>query len=216
MTSRTNQSFAIATSSTKVVVFDLGGVVIRINHTWEDAARFAGISTQWEPDGATPLIGFPLLDAYQKGDLELDDYLVQLAEYAGCTPPEALRIHNGILREEYPGVLELVGDIELAGMITGCLSNTNAAHWEALTSERFPATLRLERKMASHLVGLNKPDPAIFLLYAAQNGFSPEEIVFFDDHPANVEAASEVGFRAFRVDPHKDTASQMREILGLA
>jgi len=195
------------------VVFDLGGVLARIWHTWQGAALEAGVPIRLDPAAPIPLIDFLPLDEYQMGGLSEAGYLVALGDWLGCSVEDALSIHNHILIGEYPGTEALVDDIEQAGFVTGCLSNTNAAHWAELAGPRFPAISRLDRKMASHIVGLNKPDPAIFRLYASVNGLQPEEIVYFDDHFGNVESAKSVGFRAFRVDPHSDTVAFMRKTL---
>lgn len=197
----------------RIVVFDLGGVLAQICHTWESAAAQGGVATRLAADGATPLISQPFLDDYQKGAIDLDTYLDLLAEWSGADRAQVLHVHNGILVEQYPDVEDLVREIEAAGMATGCLSNTNAPHWEVLTGDQYPSIKRLTHKMASHLVGLNKPDPEIFLRYADTFGFSPSQVIFFDDHPGNVQSAGEVGFRAFRIDPTQPTAPQIRAFL---
>jgi FMN phosphatase YigB (HAD superfamily) len=198
-----------------MVVFDIGGVLVRITHDWADAAGVAGVSTDWHPDNPRPINGFPALEAYQSGEIEFEAYIQELAAWSGCDVEGADRIHRSILIGEYPGVRELAQDLRSRGILTGCLSNTNAAHWEELTGDRFPVITSLERKMASHLVGMAKPDPRIYRLFAETNGVAPEKIVFFDDNLPNVEAAREAGFRAHRIDPAGDTAAQMREFLEL-
>lgn len=45
-------------------------------------------------------------------------------------------------------------------------------------------------------VGLIKPEPAIFALAAGRFGVASEELVFLDDHPANVRAAIDAGWNA--------------------
>lgn len=198
----------------RLVVFDLGGVLARICHSWEEVSRTSGIATTLDPEGHSPLTTFPEFDGYQAGIIPLPLYLDAVARFTGCDPQDALRMHNGILLEPYPGSEELVKDIEATGIGTGCLSNTNEPHWVDLAlNGRFPAIVRLDKKMASHLVGINKPDPAIFHLYAETYGAKPGEIVYFDDNGPNIESAKAVGFQAHRVDPHGDAPGQMRKIL---
>src|SRR5476651_956412 len=90
------------------VVFDLGGVIAEICHTWQDAARSAQVQCTNLTREATALTSFPSLDLYQSGDISIDAYLSELSEYAGCSADDALKLHNGILVAEYPGILELV------------------------------------------------------------------------------------------------------------
>jgi putative hydrolase of the HAD superfamily len=197
----------------RLVTFDIGGVLIRICHTWEAAAKVAGVKTRLPADGATPLTDLPVFDEYQMGAVSLEEYLRKVAEWLECDVAGAERIHNGILIEPYPGTEELVAELQAAGICTACLSNTNEPHWHEFFSGRFPAVARLDRKMASHLVGINKPDPKIFRLHAEINHVAPEEVIYFDDHPLNAQSAAEVGFHTLRIDPNGDTVAQMRGFL---
>jgi HAD superfamily hydrolase (TIGR01509 family) len=76
-----------------------------------------------------------------------------------------------------------------------------------------PAIERLRVRLASHDLGLVKPDPAIY--HEAQRRFTApaERIVFFDDLEENVAAARAAGWRAYRIDHKGDTATQMRTTL---
>jgi len=198
----------------RLIVFDLGGVLVRICRSWQDAAKAAGVDISLPSDIFTPVAALGEFDTYQEASLELDGYLEALANFTGCNPGEALRLHNGILQEPYPETEEVIEEIEAAGYETGCLSNTNDAHWQDLIDgRRFPAIARLQRKMASHLVGLNKPDPRIFERYAEEHGVRPDQVVFFDDDGRNVASARSVGFEAFQIDPSSSTARQIRERL---
>lgn len=199
------------TCTPKIVVFDLGGVLTRICYTWQDAAEVAGVELTLPKDGNTPMSALPEFDAFQNGQVELDDYLNALTEFTGCPRDHALRLHNSIIVELFPGIEELVLDIEAAGLQTGALSNTNEPHWQdAAFSGRFPPVVRIRHKMASHRVGMSKPDTKIFLHYAQTFGFAPEEIIYFDDLMPNVAGAQSAGFNAFRVDPNQNPAAQMR------
>ena len=185
-----------------------------ISHTWEDAARCAGVACKNLGDGNTRLSTFPGFDQYQAGRISLAEYLNELAEYVGCDPKDALTVHNGILVEEYPGIADLVKEIHELKLGTGCLSNTNEPHWEVLAlNGQYPSIHSLDMKMASHLVGINKPSHEIFQTYSSTFGLAPESIVFFDDYLVNVEGALACGWNARWIDSTLDTPTQMREHL---
>ena len=196
----------------KAVCFDLGGVLVKICQDWNQLAAEARATGQAVVAG-----GFEKCQEfsdYQSGLLSDEAYLAFVARQFGVTPEEARRIHNLILIEPYQDSLDLVRDIEAAGLVTGCLSNTNAIHWhEMVFTDRFPAVSRLQCKTASHLVGASKPDPAIYRAFEDATGLSPGEIVNFDDSWAYVEAANTAGWCSTRVDPVSDPVAQMRETL---
>ena len=196
------------------IVFDLGGVMAEISHTWEEAARCAGVACMNLGDGSTRLNAFPGFDQYQAGRISLEEYLNGLADFVGCDSTKALAVHNGILVEEYPGIAELVKEIHDLKLGTGCLSNTNEPHWEVLAlNGQYPSIRSLDMKMASHLVGINKPSHEIFRAYCRTFGLLPESIVFFDDYLVNVEGALACGWNARWIDSTVDTPTQMREHL---
>ena len=193
------------------VVFDLGGVMAEICHTWEDAAECAGVRCSRLTGGPTKLTELPELDKYQAGEISLDEYLYELSQFVGCTFDEALKVHNGILVAEYPGMGELVDELRTRGLRTGCLSNTNPPHWDVLAlNGQYPAIVSLDMKMASHLVGINKPDPRIYALFCETFCLRPEAIAFFDDGHENVDSAARCGWKAAWIDPSKDTPAQVR------
>lgn len=198
----------------QLVAFDLGGVLVRISRSWQEAASAAGLTTGLANDVFTPFTDLGEFDLYQSASLDLDAYVAALTEFSGVAPENALDLHNSILLDPYPGTEALVEEIEATGIRTGCLSNTNAAHWDRLIDPaRYPAIARLQIKAASHLMGLSKPDPEIFRRYAAENQLAPSQIVFFDDDARNVASAREVGFMVTQIDPSGDTAAQIRQVL---
>lgn len=195
----------------RVVCFDVGGVLIRIARTWEEVVRRAFGDARAEAFAGHVFESCPSFAAYQRGELDEDAYLPELAAYLGCECHEALALHNGILIEEFPGVFEVVQSLNRSGVATACLSNTNAPHWAAmLETERFPALRALQHPCASHEMGLEKPDPTIYRAFEARLGVAGEEILFFDDTVINVEAARSVGWHAVAIDPFGDPAAQMR------
>src|SRR5437868_5047357 len=86
------------------------------------------------------LHAMPQFDAYQAGDLTDEQYFAALAEYLFVSVADAERVHCSMLIKPFPRVLEVVQELNASGVITGCLSNTNAPHWhELVESNRFPA-----------------------------------------------------------------------------
>lgn len=188
--------------------------MVRIHATWQSAARSAGIRYEIPEEPALPLTAFDALHTHQSGEVTFEAYLEALAGWLGANSEDARLAHAAIIAEEFPGIPELVRDVRRAGWRTGCLSNTNEPHWRLLIDPaHYPTVASLDPQMASHVVGLGKPDPAIYRLFAETAEVGAAQIVFFDDSAANVAAANEEGWRAFQIDPENDPPAQMRRIL---
>jgi putative hydrolase of the HAD superfamily len=61
-------------------------------------------------------------------------------------------------------------------------------------------------------MGLVKPDPAIYHQVLTEQGFSPEEVLFFDDNVANIISAKSIGIDAYLIDPSRNHL-QIQDIL---
>lgn len=55
---------------------------------------------------------------------------------------------------------------------------------------------RFEVVLDSHLLGMRKPDPAIYALLLAELGLEAPQVAFVDDTGPNVDAAADLGFHA--------------------
>lgn len=200
----------------RAVVFDLGGVIVDIRHTWPEAIAAAGVTAANPSPGR--LTETPFLDDYNAGALSLHEYLEHLADYLGLEKPQdALEVHQCILGPETQGSLELVKTLRAQGVLTACLSNTNEAHWQRLRSAaHFPTIAAMEEWFASHILGVNKPDERIYL--AAEEGLRmrPAEMFFFDDLAANVAAAQQRGWQGAVINPAGGQADQMKAALAKA
>jgi len=205
-----NEINAIRPNQVKVVAFDIGGVLVRINRNWEDALHEAGIR-----NGVFGgLTAFPGVETLQLGAISTDEYLEGLRGFLRLEHGhEALQVHNLILKDPYPGTHELVEELNERGVVTACLSNTNEIHWTEMSSGRFPNISSLQVTAVSHEMRLQKPEQSIYEAFEALVSARPGEIVFFDDTEENVEAALERGWRAYWIDHTKDTAEQMELIL---
>lgn len=156
----------------------------------------------------------PAFPHYQDGSFDEAGYLHGLAQYLQISDADALRAHNGILSRPTEGTGEIVQKIEVKGLTTACLSNTNALHWEVLTDpNRYPNIASLNVKAASQIIGISKPDPRIYQEFEAMVQANGSEIVFFEDSPANVEAALKLGWNAVLIDPAGSQKDQITSAL---
>lgn len=97
--------------------------------------------------------------------------------------------------------LELARALQAAGTRIGLLSNA-APDLEERLENVYALGIAFDHRVISGLVGLAKPDPAIYRLAAEGIGLGPERCFFIDDLEANVAAARDVGMQGhhFRGD----------------
>ncbi|MHB0939964.1 MAG: HAD family hydrolase [Armatimonadota bacterium] len=207
-------------STIRAVVFDIGGVMIRLAYGWQRACAASGIDFRPFDDTPAYRAALEVLETeYGHGRITPDEYFTRLhALMRGLyTRDELQAIHGAVIQEEFPGIESLVRALKAGGLFTACLSNTCASHWTALTDPaHYPAIGHLDARHASHLFGLMKPDPAIFRRFEAETGFGPAEILFFDDAPANIAAARECGWHAVHITDPGNAVPEIHQGLGIS
>jgi HAD superfamily hydrolase (TIGR01509 family) len=196
----------------RMICFDLGGVLIHITHRWHEAAQHAGVSISEAVPIDADLIDAPMFLPYQSGLVGDAEYLDSLGLYLGEVGREAAaRVHNHIMLWQHEQVEDLVRTIQENGVKAGCLSNTNELHWEEmLLSDRFPVIPRLDLRMASHILKVQKPDTAAYREFERESGSAGHEIVFFDDNQSNLDASAQHGWQTWKINPNLPTADQIR------
>jgi FMN phosphatase YigB (HAD superfamily) len=213
-------------TSVGVVCFDIGGVLVRICSTLREACRAAGLPERDET-------AIPEVEEKRRrlelrlaaGRISLEDWSAEVSRAVDgvYTPDETRRAHDAITRDEFAGALAIVDALRNAGVPTACLSNTDRSHWVRLIHRddagplpgvpEYPSVARLDRHFASYLLGLAKPDPAIYAAFEQRTGLSGSDVLFFDDSVENIESARRRGWLAHRIDPLGNPSAQVREHL---
>ncbi|MBS0188602.1 MAG: HAD family phosphatase [Planctomycetes bacterium] len=211
------------TANIRCVCFDWGGVILRICRSFAEGLAAAGLEIRpGAAQGEAIAARKKLALAYSTGKLSRAEFLRACSEASqgAYTPEELERVNDAWLIEEYPGVGEVVDELNRQpGIETALLSNTIEIHWERQSPHptknipHFPTAGKLRHRHASHLLGLMKPDPAIYQAFERETGFRPHEILFFDDLAENIGAARARGWHAVQIDPTADTAAQLRAAL---
>jgi putative hydrolase of the HAD superfamily len=93
-----------------------------------------------------------------------------------------------------PGAETLLKALKARGLKIGVLSNTLPSLRESLAYHGLAHYV--DGFFASTSLGVAKPHPQAFLLALEGLGLKPEETLYLDDDPENVEAARRLGLRA--------------------
>ncbi len=198
----------------QLVVFDLGHVLIDIADGWHHAAELAGVTLAPDvPNDAQQQAIRQAIHASEVGQSDHTGFTDAVAPALGLSPEDVTRLSDAFLRLPYPGIHDLLQQVMQGPHQTGCLSNTNAMHWAAMTDPNDPRHLPLldmQFPWASQELRLRKPDPAIYQHCQQQAGLPPEQILFFDNLPENVAGARDAGWQAELIKMNGDPVPQLR------
>ena len=199
------------------VVFDVGKVLAHAHMQWKDALAASKFAHNESKLLQKFLYDLPEYLPYEGGQISEETYLIALAKEFGLRDlQEAKHLHESIIGDEYPGVAEIVQELNQKGIETATLSNNNPIHWAWFTeSGNYPAIEGIQNLVASFHLGLFKPDPAIFPKFCDFLGWDKSELVFLDDAEKNIVAARNAGWVAHIITDDEPKATQIRRILNL-
>lgn len=100
-----------------------------------------------------------------------------------------------MVSHEYPESVAVLRALLARGHDVTLLTNFAADTFRE-AQRRFPALAETRGATVSGEVKLIKPDPAIYAHHTKSFGLTPSSTLFFDDSPANIEAARSVGWNA--------------------
>lgn len=100
-----------------------------------------------------------------------------------------------------PSAPRVLSELKMAGLRIAVISNTEDGRLEELL-KLLEIAAHFDLLVDSHLVGLRKPDPAIFHYTLEQLGVAPREAVYIgDSYGHDVLGAQQAGLQAILLDP---------------
>ncbi|MCW3012897.1 MAG: HAD-superfamily hydrolase, subfamily variant 3 [Solirubrobacterales bacterium] len=109
-------------------------------------------------------------------------------------------------------LIEHLRGVRRQGYRMGLLTN-NVREWEPRWRAMLPMEELFDDVVDSAVVGLRKPDPAIYALTAERLGVPGSEIVFLDDFVSNCDAARAAGWTAVRFEDTAQTIAELDAVL---
>ncbi len=203
----------------KNIIFDLGGVIMTIDQN-EALRRFkelgvADIESRLDPYTQTGIFG-----DVEKGKITAEEFRVSLSRIVGRTLSfdECKYGWLGYRKEVPQRNLDVLKRLRGNGYRLILLSNTNPfmMSW-ALTKDFDGGNGSLEDYFdalyLSFRLGVMKPNLRFFQTVTDNEHIQPEESLFVDDGPRNVEAARRLGFNTMCPVNGEDWTEKLMEML---
>lgn len=186
----------------ELIVFDMGHVLVDFD--WHQVCLGFCDHAEISFDEFKPILKRLSRLGYEKGDINTADFLARINDelkvvsskvdgsWRSISPQEFDIMWNATFEENQDMALlleELRTKIPLA-----LLSNTNEIHFNWIQSN-FNITRHFQKIFLSYQLRCQKPDAKIYQLVLEDTGVRPEQVLFVDDRPENVEAANAVGMR---------------------
>jgi 2-haloacid dehalogenase len=177
-----------------IPVFDVGNVLIR----WDPRSLYRKLIVDEEERD-----DFLARVCASEWNLEMDGgkpFAQGIAERIALFPEKAdlIRAFDERWLETLDGAVAgsvaILEELQAKGIRTYAITNFSREKF-VVTVEHFPFLNRFDGIVVSAHEGLLKPDCRIYELLCSRHGLAPEDCLFIDDSPPNVEGAQDVGMR---------------------
>lgn len=187
----------------KNIILDYGNVVFSIDFTRAQQA-FTALGVPDVEHFYGHLAQDEVFDAFDRGDItagEFRDRIREVSNRLDLTDRQIDDAWNALMIRVREGHHELLKGLHGRYRLF-LLSNNNEIHYQWIVDH-----LRevygldgyadfFEKDYYSHLMGMRKPEPAIFQYVLDTHGLVPEETLFVDDSPQHIKAALQLGINA--------------------
>jgi len=205
-----------------LVVWDFDGV-FNANYDADGYIWNRMMETELEIDAPALRAGLfkPEFRAIMTGHIDLRDALADILPKAGYAHGPDAFLEYWFARDYHQneGMDELLADVRASG--TPCVLGTNNEPRRAsFIANEWGYAEKVDKIYTSGLMGVAKPDHAFYDHIMQEQGVEDRGRVFFiDDHPENIEAADDYGWRTYLFGHLKERkvgrADDLRKALGL-
>lgn len=205
----------------KNIIFDLGGVIVRLNDVSVPIQRFEEIGFK----DASKYLGVygqsGIFQELESGAIDAEEFLAKLAELSGresVSFEEGKYAWMGYKKDVPPERLQNLLKLRKDGYKLYLLSNLNPFFTSFTRSTEFSGDGHsidhyLDHAFYSYELKDYKPAPSIFQKVMDQAGLKAEECIFVDDGPRNVAAAVELGMKGLVVPKDEDWMPSLTAML---
>jgi HAD superfamily hydrolase (TIGR01509 family) len=198
----------------RAIYFDLGGVILRTEDKGPRTTLAASFGITYEAIEKIVHGGGPQGSAARAsiGLLTEEQHWLNVVQALNLPESEVTRVENAYFAGDRLdwALINFIRSLRPSIQV-GLISNA----WSGLR------TWMMEQKFDdafNHLtisaeVGMGKPDERIYLYALEQFNIRPEEAIFVDDMPANIEAANVLGMHGIHFKTTEQTIAELKKLL---
>lgn len=194
------------------IVFDLGGVIF----TWSGEKLIQEFSQSEEIRNLirTELLDHPDWDDLDRGILAYSEIIKRASERTNLTVTALTDFMNRVPKflTPIPEMQSLLSRLKQKGHRLFCLSNMHEEVIQYL-DKAYDFWPVFEGRVISCYINMIKPEPAIYQYLLNKFNLNPEETIFTDDMPPNLNPASELGIHTILFQDPAQYQSELNKIL---
>lgn len=207
-------------STLKNIIFDLGGVIIDLDHS-QAVRSFESIGVEDAAELIDPYEQKGIFQELETGRIGVSEFCDKLREHTGKDLPfeDIKKAWMGFIVDTPQYKLDYIWGLRERYKLY-LLSNTNPiiqlewAQTDRFTEAGRPLNAYFDKLYTSYEIGITKPDRRIFDYMIQDAGMDPAESLFVDDGKKNIEIAEQLGFHTYQSENGEDWRGAISQIIG--
>ncbi len=193
------------------IIFDIGNVLV--DFKWEQYLRDCGYNDEIVRKVSEATVKNDLWKKWDRGDIEEAEIIEQSCKLEPSVEREIKKLFVDIeqLINEFDYSAEIIKKLKENGYKVYLLSNYARSHYE-LDKKNFKFLDYVDGGIISYEVILAKPEPEIYKALIQKYNINPQEAVFLDDLPENLEAAKPFGFHTIQVKSYQQILEDLQKL----
>lgn len=203
----------------KNIIFDLGGVIMTLDHP-EAVRRFKALGLANAEEQLDAYTQTGIFGDLEHGKITAEDFIREISKQVGHEVSYEACRHAwlGYCKEVPARNLTVLQELRSKGYRVILLSNTNSFMMSWVMSDEFdgkghPLSYYMDACYCSYQLGVMKPDETFFRKVMMSEQILPSETLFVDDGPRNVAAASQIGIKTFCPENGADWTQEIYQYL---
>ncbi len=195
----------------KTVIFDIGNVLA--DFCWEKFFRSFGFSEEMFHRMAKATVYDNIWNQFDKGVLSEDEMLSIFIEKDPEIEPQIRQVFQNIsgMIEVFDYTYDWIHELQQKGYQVLILSNFSEKCYRECGS-KMDFVKEADGAVISYIEKMIKPDDEIYELLIHRYHLNPEECVFLDDKPENIEAAKRNGIYGIVFQGKADAVAKLEKM----
>lgn len=203
----------------KNIMFDLGGVIMTIDQP-SAVKRFKEIGLENAEQRLDPYTQSGIFGDLEEGKITADEFIRELSKLCNrqLTFDECKYAWRGYTKEVSLRNIKVLDKLKSVGYRLILISNTNPFMMSWGMSDSFSGDGRsiadfFDSLYMSFKMKMMKPNRKMFEEIISKESILPEETLFVDDGPANIEMGKSLGFKTFCPKNGEDWTQEILDTL---
>lgn len=198
----------------KNIIFDIGNVLVKFQP--DQAMRDLGIDEVKISKMAQATYLNPIWGELDRGVMQESEVIDEMVKVAPEYEEEIrlfFRDGKDKVVKAFDYATDWIKELQSRGYEVYLLSNYPENYFELHTHNQLDFASIVDGKIISGMVKMVKPDADIYQCLFTTYNLKPEECVFLDDRPENIEGGEKLGMRGIVFESYEDAKAKLEKML---